>query len=216
MSSEKPSKVEVGQRWDAGGGVTGVIERVDTRARFLWTGVLGNTWRNSWPFGDVLKSHLVYLGTEPATPVKPAGDHRKCILGMCYVTGETDRFSRCIDDVHLVPASPAATPPKVSPKLVRPPLLEVSPNGRDWVNYDSLADSDPFMDYDHKRINGKVLLTSTEEKAWKASHRIVGKYHHNKTENNWPSPRSEFQRMKPAQAWQPSDPDADIPNWTGR
>ena len=35
-----------------------------------------------------------------------------------------------------------------------PPLREVSSNGRDWVDYASLVDSDPFEAYPHRRVDG--------------------------------------------------------------
>lgn len=36
----------------------------------------------------------------------------------------------------------------------RPPVREVSSNGRDWVEHASLADPDPFEAYEHQRIGG--------------------------------------------------------------
>lgn len=76
-------------------------------------------------------------------------------------------------------ASAAGIPREARAPAPRPELREVSPNGRDWVDFASLDDAAPFEAYAHRRIDGvevKVGLSCGEDYCWEVGKRriIVG------------------------------------------
>jgi hypothetical protein len=56
----------------------------------------------------------------------------------------------------------------------KPPEREVSHNGRDWIPYERLTDSDAFDSYKHRRVDGVVAAVAVEANV---ANRVIGRYH---------------------------------------
>jgi hypothetical protein len=72
------------------------------------------------------------------------------------------------------PRAPSTREKSSKPSAVRTPRpshREVSGDGRNWINYDHMADPDPFEKYPLRREDGVIIVAAAQ-----TSVRIVGKY----------------------------------------